>query len=150
MRIVMLAFLLNCTIYHIGAQGTTPGKGSAILQHLESVEAGKGVIDIQQDSQIKTFLEKYLEVSRHSGVQGFRIRIFSDSSPNSKNKATEVKKNFMELYPDYSSYILYDSPNFKIYIGDFRNRSEAIKALQAVSKKYNSAFIVNDIINTTE
>jgi len=42
---------------------------------------------------------------------------------------------------------VYDDPNFKVYIGGYRVKSEALKLLKTIQKDFPSAFIVYDIID---
>jgi hypothetical protein len=42
------------------------------------------------------------------------------------------------------AYIIYQQPNFKIRVGDFRTRLEAMKFLKELQLKYATAFIVRD------
>ena len=41
----------------------------------------------------------------------------------------------------YSSEMKYETPNYKIWVGDFRTKIEADRALIAIKKKYPNAFI---------
>ena len=43
-------------------------------------------------------------------------------------------------------YVVYESPNFKVRAGNFRNKIEAQKLLHDVRGKYDGAFIVSDKI----
>ena len=48
------------------------------------------------------------------------------------------------------SYMLFQTPNFKVRIGDFRNKSEALKTKAQIASKYPNAFIVKDNIRYPE
>ena len=57
------------------------------------------------------------------------------------------KVKFLSKYPDYAVHIKYDAPNFKVRIGDFRTKNEALKLLKDIDRSYPMAFIVPDKIN---
>jgi hypothetical protein len=46
--------------------------------------------------------------------------------------------------------MLFQTPNFKVRIGDFRNKSEALKTKAYIASKYPNAFIVKDNIQFPE
>ncbi|MFP4041249.1 MAG: SPOR domain-containing protein, partial [Bacteroidales bacterium] len=61
-----------------------------------------------------------------------------------------IRTEFYEQFPDIPIYREYDSPYFKIYVGDFRTKIEAIKSLKKIQKHFPSAFVVPDTINYPE
>lgn len=108
----------------------------------------EGELRVIQDSRIDQLITKHIEANRKlSGVPGFRIRIFSQSGQVARQNANQVRAEFLKRYPDMEGYLTYDAPNFKVYVGDFRTRSEALKFHKRVSRDFPSAFIVTDRIN---
>ncbi len=75
--------------------------------------------------------------------QGFRIQLYFGSQ---RDKAYELRTEFMKLYPQTAAYVLYQQPNFKLRVGDFRTRLDALKNLNELQAYYPSAFIVKDDI----
>lgn len=103
---------------------------------------------ISQDQRIDLLLEAHRANNRQQrGMQGFRIQIYTDSGNRSKLRTDRAKAEFDERFPGLRSYISYDEPNYKIRIGDFRSRIDAMKILQRISSQYPGAFIVVDRIN---
>ncbi len=108
-----------------------------------------GNIRIFQDERINLLIYKHIKANRRSeGVPGYRIRIFAASGQNSKQNALSEKSRFLKKYPGFQSYLVYDTPDYKIYVGDFRTQTEAYKAYQRILVNFPAAFIVNDNINT--
>lgn len=108
----------------------------------------EGELRVIQDSRIDQLITKHIEANQKlSGVPGFRIRIFSQSGQVARQNANQVRAEFLKGYPDMHGYLTYDAPNFKVYIGDFRTRSEALKFHKRVSRDFPNAFIVTDRIN---
>jgi hypothetical protein len=80
--------------------------------------------------------------SKHNGS---RYQIFQGSS---RNDAYTTNANFLNLFPDMPTYVLYEPPNFKVRVGDFRFRFEALAFKQEMLDKGVSGFyIVHDKIN---
>jgi len=75
--------------------------------------------------------------------QGYRIQLYFGSQ---RDKAYEFRTEFIKLYPQTAAYVLYQQPNFKLRVGDFRTRLDAQKRLKELQTYYPSAFIVKDDI----
>ena len=104
-------------------------------------------LNIQQDSRIDDLVNNHLKQNQlKRGCEGFRIEIFFSSGNNAREIAEKNKIEFLKNYPDIPVYISFTSPYFRIRIGDFRNRSEALRVKQQIQKTYPNAFIVPDLI----
>lgn len=108
----------------------------------------EGELRIIQDIRIEQLVTRHITANqRLSGVPGFRIRIFSQSGQTARQNANQVRGEFLKRFPDMDGYLTYDAPNFKVYVGDFRTRSEALKFHKRLSRDFPNAFIVADRIN---
>lgn len=74
-------------------------------------------------------------------MPGYRVQIYFG---NDRTKAQELRSEFLQLFPSVPAYLVYHQPNFKVRVGDFRTRLEAIGFLNKISGSYQSAFIVPD------
>jgi hypothetical protein len=54
---------------------------------------------------------------------------------------------FLAKYPEMKAYLVFKSPNYKVKIGDFRSRLDAIRYLNRISAEFSNAFIISDLIN---
>ena len=99
---------------------------------------------LHQESGIENLIEKYRTYQEKQEVtDGYRIQITYTTDRE------EVFKSKAKLYREFEnvpSYIEYDQPNYKLRLGDFPTRLEAMAALQEVIKLYSGAFIVKDRI----
>ena len=77
-------------------------------------------------------------------MDGYRVEIFSNRE---MAKIQKTKIEFLSKYPEQSIHIKFIAPIFKIRIGDFRTKSEALKLFKEIEKDYRTAFIVRDKIN---
>jgi hypothetical protein len=107
-----------------------------------------GKIEIIQDPRLETLLTKHIQINQNKeGIEGFRIQIFSDSGNNSKNQAQAVNDGFIARFPTIKTYLTFKSPNYRVRIGDFRNRLDAQRFLLEIASDYTNAFIVSEKIN---
>ncbi|HRZ41664.1 MAG TPA: SPOR domain-containing protein [Bacteroidales bacterium] len=110
---------------------------------LKGQQATRGDVNIIQDSRVEELLEKHRQINEaFNGLSGYRIQIFFDSGSNAKNRANNERRRFMALFPSISAYILFDAPNFKVRVGNFRSRLEAEKFLNDILKHFEMAYVV--------
>ncbi|MFN2394085.1 MAG: SPOR domain-containing protein [Bacteroidales bacterium] len=102
---------------------------------------------LKRDERVDQLQEAQRKINQRNGMSGFRVQIYTDSGNRSKLRTDRVKAEFDAQYPKTPSYISYDEPYYKLRVGDFRTRLDAIRFLNKVSSTYLSAIIVVDIIN---
>ena len=126
-------------------------QGNYIINRLEQSAIGEGEVSVVMDSLVEVNLKRHIMFNmRNPGIPGFRIRIFSDSGFDAKERAVESRTRFISKHENIAAYIQYDIPNYKVYAGDCRTRSEALKILEMVKKDFPNAFIVAQNINLIE
>ena len=92
-------------------------------------------ITVNQSSKLDSIIK--LKKELNSKVQKLRIQIFNGDREN----AELVMKEYLEIFNDTSANIIYETPNYKIWVGNFYNQLEADKKLIEIRKKFRSAFI---------
>jgi hypothetical protein len=101
----------------------------------------KGVV---ADPRLQTLVTKHVEVNAHAKEKGYRVQIYFGAD---KAKANEIKAKFLNRYSgDIKAHEIYDLPNFKIRVGDFRSRMDAYRFLKKIKSEFPSAFIVESEI----
>lgn len=111
--------------------------GIFVLGFLQTGKAQDGQVNIQQNEMIPELLEIKSEMTKKIKLgERFIIQLYNGDN----NSASEVLKEVREKY-DWPSDIIYETPNYKVWVGNFRNRLEADRALLEVKKDYPSAFI---------
>ncbi|MFP4448408.1 MAG: SPOR domain-containing protein [Bacteroidota bacterium] len=120
-----------------------------IFRKIEDQSGGK--IKFSQNDSINKLIRKHIAHNENKdGIRGYRIRIYSNLGTGAREESQEIRTEFYEKFPDIPIYREYDSPYFKIYVGDFRTKIEAIKSLKKIQKHFPSAFVVPDTINYPE
>jgi len=97
--------------------------------------AQQGNVTINQDQKITQLLN--LKKEMNSDEMHYKIQIYNGNRADAHEAQTELKSSF----DDWQSEIKYESPNFKIWVGNFRTRLEADRALKRIKNKFPSAFI---------
>ncbi|TDU43769.1 sporulation related protein [Gelidibacter sediminis] len=101
----------------------------------DAMVAQQGTVSIDQPKDIDKLLEfkKDLRI-----LNAFRIQVYNGS----RGGAEAAKSQAASLFPQWSNSIEYEQPNYKIWVGNFRTRLEADRALITVKKSYANAFIL--------
>ena len=84
-------------------------------------------------------LNKKVEILNKKSGPGYRVMVINT---NDRVKALEVKSRMMSEFPDHKSYLVYQSPYFKIQIGNFKTRQEAEDLRKRVMRYYPTGVMV--------
>jgi hypothetical protein len=122
------------------------GSEEDVLARLK--DGGQGQVEIILDSLLEAnyykLLLKNIDVK---GIPGYRIRIYSESGVGAREKQQRERARFLSSFPEIDAYDDYDEPYFKVYVGDCRTRSEAIKLKDLIDNKFPNPILVEDFIN---
>jgi len=143
--IFIVCFSFSLTL--VMAQGGQTGTQGDVLKTL--LEGGSDDrVTVEVDSQLVSNYNKLIAKNmKSSGIPGYRIRIFSESGVGAKKDQQQVRARFLSLYPGLDAYNRYDEPFFKVYVGDCRTKSEALKLNDIIKKDFPNPIIVPDFIN---
>jgi len=96
-------------------------------------QTGKITIDANRD------IDKLLEFKKDiKTLDLYKIRIFSGD----RSGAESTKSKALSVYDGWPVLMEYETPNYKIYVGNFLSRLEADRALLKVKKDYPGALIL--------
>jgi hypothetical protein len=106
---------------------------------------------VQKDPRLDVLTQKQRVINQKLSMmagnglyKGFRIQVIST---NKREEAMRIKAELLTNFPDHKSYIVYQSPNFKVRIGNFINRDEAAKLKVLLNKNYpQGVYIVEDAV----
>lgn len=111
-----------------------------ILRNLD----GSVVCPVNLDKAMKLQTLK----NRGRKTMGYRVRIYFDNSQNARSVSQEVVDTFSVYYPDVPVNRIYDTPYFKVTVGEFYTKSDAMKFITRIRKRYPSAFLVREPFST--
>lgn len=96
-------------------------------------------ITVNQDPKFEQLLneKRKTNVSNAANDQ-YKIQIFSGESEKAKNILTEFKQEFSDI----DGTIVFNTPNYKVWIGNFKTRIEAERNLIEIRKKYNNVHLI--------
>ncbi|MFD2726575.1 SPOR domain-containing protein [Hyunsoonleella rubra] len=100
--------------------------------------AQEGSVTINQDEKITKLLDIKKEMNRdETDSRRYKIQIYSGNRSGAQSAQTE----FSNTYSQWRPVMHYETPNFKVWAGNFSTRLEADRALQKIKRTFSSAFI---------
>lgn len=115
-----------------------------------SYEISSQVAEIQivQDERISKLVNKHVEYSKENEGKfpGWRVLIYFDSGRQARQKAQEIRSQFMKDYPDMKAYKKYEEPFWKVLVGNFRTKSDALKFNEEIASEFKKIWVKQDMI----
>ena len=139
--------LVDSVIYRPASAVDTALVGKNIYQVLSVSSLGdKAEVVLHQTDSIYAAMDSHLRDNASRTISGYRIRIFFDNKQSARVASEEALKKFESLFHDVVAYRSYANPYFKVTVGDFRTKSEAMSYLERIRKDFPSAFVVKENI----
>jgi len=89
------------------------------------------------NEKIKSLIVKKRDYNKKYGF-GFRIQLYNGT----ESKARSEKAKFGVLYNNVKSYLKFDSPEWKVQVGNYKNVLEADRALLSFKDDFSSAIVI--------
>lgn len=106
---------------------------------LSNISAQNKNLTIIDDPRVDQLLNEKKKINPSLTLQErYQIQIFSGSSEIAKKQLTEFKTEYKEV----DATLFFQTPNYKVWVGNFRTRMEAEKKLMELQKKYKNAFLI--------
>lgn len=139
-----IVILLIITISSLSAQSYSnknANRRDPLRVFVDSSNNEKG-ISVELDEGIEENYYKHMMYNaQRPKTIGYRIRIFSGSGHSAKKNAAEIRAKFISKYPDIGAYLQYNTPDYKVYVGDCRTKSEVLKLYKQIKKDFPYSFI---------
>jgi hypothetical protein len=105
---------------------------------------------VHKDPRIDLLIKKQIQINEETSRdarrigKGFRLLVINTSK---RDEAVAAKTKVYSNFPELKAYLIYQSPYFKLKVGNFKERKEA----EEYQKKFTNifpkgVFIMNDII----
>lgn len=96
-------------------------------------------INVKQDPKFELLLNEKRKINSSITINDrYKIQIFNGDSENSKKTLMDFKKENKEM----DATIVFSTPMYKVWVGNFKTRIEAEKNLNSLKKKYPNAFLI--------
>jgi len=96
--------------------------------------AQQGKVDVLVEQKVTQLMALKKEINKNQSV--IKIQIYSGSRKNAENTLEKFKMDF----PEHTAEMTYETPNYKIWVGDFRTQMQSDRELIKFRKTYKEAF----------
>jgi hypothetical protein len=96
-------------------------------------------VSISQDPKFEQLLNEKRKINSSITINDrYKIQIFNGDTENSKKTLTDFKRENKNM----DATIVFSTPLYKVWVGNFKTRIEAEKNLNDLKKKYPNAFLI--------
>jgi hypothetical protein len=111
-------------------------------------------IVVKKDPRLDVLTAKQAAINKRTAMmtsngqyKGFRVQVLSTRD---RTKALNTKADLLARFPEEKTYTVFQSPYFKIRIGNFIKKEDADAFRKMLSKLFpEGAFVVPDVIEYT-
>jgi len=104
--------------------------------------------NIKYEDDIDSLIIKHQEINYlKNGIDGWRVQLAFKST---KEEIRASRLDFINKYPEIDTYLTYSSPYYKISVGNFREKIDALKLKDKIKREYIEAYPVPTIIPISE
>lgn len=97
-------------------------------------------VRVEESSSVSSAVDKVEAKPNATTVDGYRVVIFSDNSQYAGDKAQSVYNTFKKNYPHINAYVVFESPYFKVSVGDCLTLEEASHLMSQLGNDYPEMF----------
>ncbi len=119
--------------------------GKTIFQLLGENGNG-GSVQVNQPAQMDEAYARYVKANSEKKRSGYRIRLFFDNKQSARFASDTLEQGFQLRFPQIPTYRTYNNPFFKVTVGDYRTKSDAIRQLNRILPFYPQAIVVRETI----
>ncbi len=120
---------------------------------VKSAMAGDTIV-VVRDVRLDVLTARQASINKRTAMmtssgqyKGYRIQVISTSK---RDQAFKVKAELLSRFPDQKSYTMYQSPYFKVRIGNFIKKADAEKLRKQLNQIYpQGVYVVEDAIDYT-
>lgn len=92
-----------------------------------------------EESKVESLISKKISMDKEGKFKDrFTIQLFYGEIDGAK----KIEAQYKSLNMTWESNMEYEAPNFKVWVGSYRNKLDAERALLEVKKEFPNAFIL--------
>ena len=105
---------------------------------------------VHKNPRLDLLIKKQIQINEETSRdarrigKGFRLLVINTSK---RDEAVEAKSKVYTFFPEHKTYLIYQSPYYKLKMGNFKERKDAEEFQKKLQKHFpKGVFIMNDII----
>jgi hypothetical protein len=110
-----------------------------VLLTLPKLSAQSATVLIEQDSTVTKLMATKIEIDNENYSSKFyTIQLFYGDN----KLAQELFENFKQSFPDWEAELSFETPNYKVQVGRFKNYYFGLNKLKEIKRVYPAAFLL--------
>ncbi len=109
---------------------------------------------IRKDTRLDVLTAKQVQLNKRAAMlngngqyKGYRIQVVSTTR---RDEAFKIKTDLLTKFPDQKTYVMFQSPSFKVRMGNFIKKDDAEKLKAELNRLFqHGVYIVEDAIEYT-
>lgn len=109
-----------------------------------------GTVIVHKDPRLDILIKKQIQINEETtrearkNIKGYRLLVINT---NNREEALAAKTKVYTYFPELRPYLIWQSPFFKLKVGNFRDRKDADEYRKKMAAYFpKGVFIINDII----
>lgn len=96
-------------------------------------------VTVSQDLKFEQLLNEKRKINASLTVNdSYKIQIYTGGSENAKKTLNEFRQEFNDI----DATIVFNTPNYKVWVGSFRTRIEAERNLANIKDRYKNVLLI--------
>ncbi len=123
---------------------------SLFLTDRALAQTDSATLVVYKDPRLAELIRQQIQINEETtrdsrrNMPGFRIQVINSTD---RNKVFAAKARIYQQFPDLKPYLLYQPPNFKLRVGNFRTQEEAEDFEKQLSALFPTGlYIIRDVI----
>ena len=115
-----------------------------------SAQTDSNSVVVNKDARVDLLIKKQIQINEETtrdsrrNIPGFRIQVINS---NNREKVFAAKTKIYQKFPELKVYLLYQSPNYRLKVGNFKTSDEAdVYVKKLVSLFPTGMYVVHDTI----
>lgn len=103
------------------------------------IRAQNSNLEVNQDPKFEQLLNEKRKINTNlSYSDRYKIQIFNGASEGAKKTLSDFRQEFKNT----DGTIIFNTPNYKVWVGNYRTRMEAERNLMDIKRKYKNVFLI--------
>lgn len=122
----------------------------ATAQNSLDKPSDSGTVIVHKDPRLDVLIKKQIQINEETtrdarkNIKGYRLLVINT---NNREEALAAKNKVYTYFPELRPYLIWQSPFFKLKVGNFRDRKDADEYRKKMAAYFpKGVFIINDII----
>ena len=104
-----------------------------------NLSAQESNVSLNQDQKFEQLLNEKRKINSSITVTDrYKIQIYKGDSDSAKKTLSEFRKEFK----NYDATIVFSTPTYKVWVGNFKSRIASERNLAEIKKKYPNSFVI--------